>query len=71
MDSVDCLKMVCLSLCIGVNAQAETVVNDATLTEVGDGSNWPGFGRNYSEQRYSPLSQILSLIHISEPTRPY
>jgi quinohemoprotein ethanol dehydrogenase len=38
--------------------QAQTVVNDATLTEVGDGSNWPGFGRNYSEQRYSPLSQI-------------
>jgi quinohemoprotein ethanol dehydrogenase len=40
------------------NISAETVVNDATLTEIGDGSNWPGFGRNYSEQRYSPLNQI-------------
>ena len=39
-------------------ASAETLVNDATLSEIGDGSNWPGFGRNYSEQRYSPLDQI-------------
>ena len=47
-----------LSLFAWGNISAETVVNDATLTEVGDGSNWPGFGRNYSEQRYSPLDQI-------------
>ena len=37
---------------------AATVVNDKTLTEVGDGSNWLAYGRNYSEQRYSPLEQI-------------
>ncbi|MEM7465913.1 MAG: PQQ-dependent dehydrogenase, methanol/ethanol family [Pseudomonadota bacterium] len=37
---------------------AETVVNDATLSEDGDGSNWLAYGRNYSEQRYSPLDQI-------------
>jgi quinohemoprotein ethanol dehydrogenase len=35
-----------------------TVVNDAALAEVGDGRNWLAFGRNYSEQRYSPLDQI-------------
>ena len=35
-----------------------TVVNDTTLAEVGDGRNWLGFGRNYSEQRYSPLDQV-------------
>jgi quinohemoprotein ethanol dehydrogenase len=35
-----------------------TVVDDAALTEVGDGRNWLGFGRNYSEQRYSPLEQV-------------
>jgi len=38
--------------------QAETVVNDATLSALGDGSNWAGFGYNYTEQRYSPLDQI-------------
>jgi len=37
---------------------AETVVNDATLSVEGDGSNWLAYGRNYSEQRYSPLDQI-------------
>lgn len=39
---------------------AGTVVDDATLSAVGDGSNWPAFGRNYSEQRFSPLTQINS-----------
>lgn len=37
---------------------AETVVNDATLSVEGDGSNWLAYGRNYSEQRYSPLDQL-------------
>ena len=35
-----------------------TDVNDSTLSVMGDGSNWPAFGRNYSEQRYSPLTEI-------------
>ena len=46
-----------LSLVSAVSA-GETVVNDATLSEVGDGSNWLAYGRNYSEQRYSPLDEI-------------
>ena len=37
---------------------AETVVDDKLLSVPGDGSNWAAFGRNYSEQRYSPLKQI-------------
>ncbi len=37
---------------------AATVVDDAALAEVGDGRNWLAFGRNYSEQRYSPLDQV-------------
>ena len=49
---------VILLVAIWGTVSAQTVVNDATLTEVGDGSNWLGFGRNYSEQRYSPLDQI-------------
>ena len=47
------------ALMIAMHANAaETVVNDATLTAEGDGSNWLAYGRNYSEQRYSPLDQI-------------
>ncbi len=50
-----------LVLALGLSAaQAGTTVDDATLSATGDGSNWPGFGRNYSEQRYSPLTQIDS-----------
>lgn len=37
---------------------AGTLVNDDSLRAVGDGSNWLAYGRNYSEQRYSPLEQI-------------
>ena len=37
---------------------AGTVVDDTYLGEEGDGSNWAAYGRNSSEQRYSPLDQI-------------
>ncbi|MCC6708746.1 MAG: PQQ-dependent dehydrogenase, methanol/ethanol family [Gammaproteobacteria bacterium] len=37
---------------------AETVVDDPYLRNPGDGSNWPGHGRDSGEQRYSPLAQI-------------
>ena len=37
---------------------AETMVDDASLSIDGDGSNWPAYGRTYSEQRYSPLDQV-------------
>ena len=47
------------TLCLVSSVSAgETVVNDATLSEIGDGSNWLAYGRNYSEQRYSPLDEI-------------
>ena len=36
----------------------ETVVNDASLADEADGKNWLAFGRTYSEQRFSPLTQI-------------
>ena len=36
----------------------ETVVNDETLSVMGNGKNWAAFGRNYSEQRYSPLTKV-------------
>ena len=38
-----------------VQTAAETIVDDAALTALDQGGNWLGFGRNYSEQRFSPL----------------
>jgi quinohemoprotein ethanol dehydrogenase len=46
-----------LSLC-GQQLYAATVVNDQALSAEGDGANWLAYGRNYSEQRYSPLDEI-------------
>jgi quinohemoprotein ethanol dehydrogenase len=37
---------------------AATTVDDAALANEADGTNWAGFGRTYSEQRYSPLTEI-------------
>ncbi len=39
-------------------AAAETVVNDESLSDLSDGSNWLAYGRTYHEQRYSPVSAI-------------
>ena len=35
-----------------------TVVDDESLANEKDGKNWLAFGRTYSEQRFSPLTQI-------------
>ena len=46
-------------LAAALNASAvDTVVDDKLLSVDGDGANWPAYGRNFSEQRYSPLTQI-------------
>ncbi|MFV1989101.1 MAG: hypothetical protein ACC682_17655, partial [Gemmatimonadota bacterium] len=37
---------------------APTVVNDAAMADETSGENWLAFGRTYSEQRFSPLTQI-------------
>ena len=34
------------------------VIDDAALADEQQGSNWLAFGRTYSEQRFSPLTQI-------------
>jgi len=36
---------------------AESIVDDATLTNPA-AVDWPGYGRDYTEQRFSPLDQI-------------
>ncbi len=40
------------------NGSADTIVDDAALSNELDGNNWLAYGRTYSEQRYSPLAQI-------------
>jgi quinohemoprotein ethanol dehydrogenase len=35
-----------------------TVVDAEALAAVGNGDNWLAYGRNFSEQRYSPLAQV-------------
>ena len=42
----------------GTCAQAGTTVDDKALTDSRQGQNWLSYGRNYSEQRFSPLEQI-------------
>ncbi|MGE0485523.1 MAG: PQQ-dependent dehydrogenase, methanol/ethanol family [Gammaproteobacteria bacterium] len=53
-------RWIAAGVCAGMvhAGHAETVVNDATLSVRGDGSNWAAFGHDYTEQRYSPLKQI-------------
>ncbi len=39
-------------------ASAQTIVNDASLADESEATNWLAYGRTYREQRYSPLSAI-------------
>ena len=34
------------------------IINDAALADESNTSDWLAYGRTYSEQRYSPLTQI-------------
>jgi quinohemoprotein ethanol dehydrogenase len=47
-------------LCSFVSAQqpSSTLVNDPAMADESQGENWLAFGRTYSEQRFSPLTQI-------------
>ena len=49
--------VVLLAAALQVQARA-SIVDDKLLSVDGDGANWPAYGRNFSEQRYSPLDQI-------------
>ncbi len=46
-----------LMLALGA-AHADTVVDDKALADEQQGGNWLGYGRTYSQQRFSPLDQI-------------
>jgi hypothetical protein len=44
-------------MCLGP-ARAATVVDAKALSDQTQGANWLAYGRNFYEQRYSPLTQI-------------
>ena len=51
----------CLALAMPLIAQSAppaTVVDAAALSDQKQGANWLAYGRNFYEQRYSPLTQI-------------
>ncbi|MFD1610637.1 PQQ-dependent dehydrogenase, methanol/ethanol family [Sphingomonas tabacisoli] len=52
--------VVAAALVLGVAAYAKpgVVVDGAYLTKGGSGTDWPSVGRDYKEQRFSPLVQI-------------
>ncbi len=50
-----CLAFTLALLCTTAGA---TDIDDAWLADGSDGSQWPAFGRTFSEQRYSPLDQV-------------
>ena len=58
MKRVFKISCVVAGLWAGMAPAADTVVDDKYLSEEGDGANWAAYGRNSSEQRYSPLKEI-------------
>jgi quinohemoprotein ethanol dehydrogenase len=47
-----------VALGFALTAGAATVVDNAVLANESDGANWAGYSRTFSEQRFSPLTQI-------------
>src|SRR5580693_3871103 len=40
------------------NAQGSKAVDNAELGNEADGTDWPAYGRTFSESRFSPLRQL-------------
>ncbi len=58
---MSCRSRACLAalVCLwGANTRAAQVIDNAALANERDGTNWPAYGRTFSEGHYSPLSQI-------------
>ena len=51
------LGMVCALALMG-NASSETLVDGAAIANEAETANWLSYGRTYSEQRYSPLTEV-------------
>ncbi|MCZ4344168.1 PQQ-dependent dehydrogenase, methanol/ethanol family [Sphingomonadaceae bacterium G21617-S1] len=42
----------------GLNQSAEHSTDDAALLDSSEGRDWPGYGRTYGEQHFSPLADV-------------
>ena len=58
MNSISGLITAALLPIFAFTCLAKTGVDDAFLANETNEANWAGFGRTYSEQRFSPLAQI-------------
>jgi quinohemoprotein ethanol dehydrogenase len=63
MPRIDWLSPVIAALCAALpaaaaNVQGSKAVDNAELGNEADGTEWPAYGRTFSEARFSPLRQI-------------
>ncbi len=58
MIRLGALPLIAVVVLTSCRAAGPTVVNDVTLADESNGDDWLAFGRTYSEQRFSPLTQI-------------
>ena len=63
------------AICIGPPASADSYLNMQAILSAAEIANvdaiHPGYGFLSENPRFAELCESLSLIHISEPTRPY
>lgn len=52
------IKLIIFLLAVHANLIAGSTVDDKFLANEGEANNWAGYGRTYSEQRFSPQTQI-------------
>lgn len=53
-----CLLFAMLSMAVAGAYAAPPVSSASRYVDVSDGADWPGYGRTFGEQHYSPLDQI-------------
>jgi len=52
------LLVLAMAASSALSAQATVEIDNAALANAADGRNWAAWGRNFNEQRFSPLEQI-------------
>jgi quinohemoprotein ethanol dehydrogenase len=45
-------------LCVYAGVANARAIDNAALSDNADGTDWPGYGRSFNQQRFSPLAQI-------------
>jgi quinohemoprotein ethanol dehydrogenase len=55
---IQLLRLLFVAALLPICAAQAAEVDNASLSNDADGTDWPAFGRTFSEQRFSPLDQI-------------